>query len=97
MSGGQTFDGNLNSIFLKSETHLSIKIQLLHVLVGVSDSDECAKLRSGLGFSGTLHLLLLPSPSVAVEIDAWGWAEEAFLVAVRLLSNFGVKHDDDLK
>lgn len=71
---------------------------MLHVLIRVADADESAELRGGFGFCGrgpvgggfALDGLAPPPPSVAVEVDARRRAEEALLVAVRLLGHFCV-------
>lgn len=80
---------------VKHQSHLAVEVQLLHVLVGVADADERAQLAALLALAGALHLLALPPPAVAVEVDAGRRAEEPLLVAVRLLRHLGVQHDDD--
>ena len=80
---------------LRGAVVLPIEVELLHVLVRVADADEGAELRTLLRFSCPLHLLPLPPPSVAVEIDAGGRTEEALLVAVGLLGHLGVEHHND--
>ena len=83
--------------------HLSVEVELLHVLVRVADADEGAELRRGLGLGGAgaaglrlaLDGLAPPPPAVAVQVDARRRAEEALLVAVRLLRHLGVEDDDD--
>ena len=79
----------------RTTAHLAVEVELLHVLVGVADTDEGAELRSLLGLPCPRHLLPLLPPSVAVEVDAGRRTEEALLVAVGLLRHLGVQHDDD--
>jgi hypothetical protein len=82
-------------------TNLSVEVQLLHVLVRVADADEGAQLRGGLRFGSrrsvsrclALDGLPPPPPSVAIQVDARGRAEESLLVTVRFLRHFGVQND----
>ena len=74
-------------IRFKTKQYLSVQIQLLHVLFAVADANECAQLAALLRLAGPLHLLTLPPPAVAVQVDARRRTEKTLLVTVRLLSN----------
>src|SRR5438093_502192 len=76
--------------------YLAIKVQLLHILITVSDADKCAKLSSLFGFALLEHLLPLPPPTFSEQVDA-GWrAKEPLLVPVRFLSHFRVQDNQSL-
>lgn len=72
-----------------------VQIELLHVLVGVADTNKGAKLRGLFGLAVPEHLLLAHPPAVAEQVDAGRRTEESLLVAVRFLSDFRVEDHDD--
>lgn len=63
-----------------------VQIQLLHVVVWVSDSNEGTELGRLLTLPFSDHLLLAESPALAEEVNARRRTEESLLVAIRLLS-----------
>ena len=74
------------------ETNLSIKIQLLHILLAIPNPNKGAQLRVMLVIGMPLYLVLLLLPALAEEVDAGRGAEEALLVAVRLLGHLMLKN-----
>lgn len=72
-----------------------VEVELLHVLVGVADADEGAQLRRLLGLSLAQHALASQPPPITEQVDARRRAEEALLVAVRLLRHLGMQDHHD--
>ena len=68
-----------------------VQVELLHVLVGITDSDKRAQLGGLLALSFSKHLFLTHSPSISKQIDTWRRTEESFFVTVRFLRNLRMK------
>ena len=64
-------------------------------VITISNSNEGRKLRFLLRLPLSLHIILLLSPSIPVQINARRGAEEPLLVAVGFLSDLCMKHHND--
>lgn len=72
-----------------------VKVQLLHVLVGVADANEGAQLGRLLCLTLTQHALAPQPPAIPKKVNARRRAEEALFVAVRFLRDLGMQDHHD--